>query len=249
MALELLKDNIQKVPFLNLVKACTNAFEAIDAIQHNKIDLIFLDIQMPRLSGIQLAGIMQHKPIIIFLTAFQDYAIEAFSIGAVDYLLKPVPFERFLQASIKAFDFYKMKLLQSEGSQLPIQSDVLADVNIPTTDLTNVSGHFIYVYVEYSLIKIDTTSILYIEGLKDYVKIFLSNTSKPIITRLSMKLLEERLMPFGFLRTHRSYIVSVNSISSVQRSLISIGDKVLPVGENYRDVLMHTISKKNILNV
>ena len=203
---------------------------------------------MPGLSGLQLSGILQSKPNIIFLTAYQDYAVEAFNVGAVDYLLKPVSFERFLQAAVKALNFQKMSLSHYENAEKTIVPEIESDSVIQSKE-TSDNSHFIYVYVEYSLVKIDTRNILYIEGLKDYVKIILSNTGKPVITRISMKLLEEKLTPFGFLRTHRSYIVSINSITSVQKSLISIGDTELPVGENYRENLMKVINLKNILNV
>lgn len=206
---------------------------------------------MPGLSGLQLSGILQSKPNIIFLTAYQDYAVEAFNVGAIDYLLKPVSFERFLQASVKALNFQRMSLSHFENSDKISNTDEEAESNVPSAKEISSSenSNFIYVYVEYSLVKIDTRNILYIEGLKDYVKIILSNTGKPVITRISMKLLEEKLTPFGFLRTHRSYIVSINSITSVQKSLISIGDTELPVGENYRENLMKVINQKNILNV
>lgn len=202
---------------------------------------------MPGLTGLQLAGIMQQKPIIIFLTAYHDYAVEAFNVSAVDYLLKPVSFERFLQGAIKALDFYKMRPGQAESVSKNTEHADMSQSN--TAPVLNSVSNFIYVYVEYSLVKIDTSTILYIEGLKDYVKIFLSTGNRPIVTRINMKLLEERLLPFDFLRTHRSYIVSVNNITSVQKSLITIGDKILPVGESYRESLIKVISRKNILNV
>jgi two-component system, LytTR family, response regulator len=203
---------------------------------------------MPGLSGLQLTSVLQYKPSIIFLTAYQDYAVEAFNVGAIDYLLKPVSFERFLQAAVKALNFHRMSLNQFENFEKTITEDPEPLIPIVKEGQSTENSNFIYVYVEYSLVKIDTRNILYIEGLKDYVKIILSSTGKPVITRISMKLLEERLTPFGFLRTHRSYIVAIDCITSVQKSLISIGDTTLPVGENYRENLMKVINQKNILN-
>ncbi len=206
---------------------------------------------MPGLSGLQLAGIMQQKPIVIFLTAYHDYAIEAFNVSAIDYLLKPVSFERFMQGALKALDYHKLRLAQNNNTEEKASSGNTAteQVSLASPENTGVKHNFIYVYVEYSLVKIDTSTILYIEGLKDYVKIFLSTSTRPIITRISMKLLEEKLLPFDFLRIHRSYIVSINNIASVQKSLITIADKILPVGESYRDALTEAISKRNILNI
>jgi DNA-binding LytR/AlgR family response regulator len=209
---------------------------------------MFLDIQMPGLTGLQLAGISPQMPLIIFLTAYNNYAVEAFNVGAIDYLLKPVSFERFMQASVKALEVHNFKILKQD-SDLPYNAVSPAPDAIKFENPVQDNSHFIYVYVDYSLIKIDTNDITHIEGLKDYVKIYLLHQPKPVITRISMKLLEDKLRPFSFMRTHRSYIVSINSITAVKKSLIYINEKELPVGESYRDVLMNTISRQNILHI
>ena len=237
LALELLEDNIRKIPFLQLVKSCRNAMEAMEALQKNQVDLVFLDIQMPGLTGMQLAGNMRGKCMIIFLTAYENYALDGYNVNAVDYLLKPVAFERFMQAAMKAFELHTLK-----QPALPDAPVVLKPV---TED--RPGQKFIYVYVEYNLVRVDIDDIRFIEGYKDYVKIHLLSTQRPVITRMSMKLLEEKLQPYNFLRVHKSYIVAADKITAIQKSMISIGTAEMPVSENYRDALMARIKEQNIL--
>ena len=213
LVLDLLVDNIAKVPFLHLVQRCRNAMEAADVLHNEKVDLIFLDIQMPGLSGLQFLGTLNNPPLVIFVTAYREHALEGFNLNAVDYLVKPVSFERFLKACNKAYDFYK--LLQKP----------------PTNE--DDPGYF-FVYVEYNLVKIVVADILYIEGMKDYVKIFLSGSSRPVITRTSMKAMEERLAGYRFVRIHKSYIVSADKITAIKRDLVCIDKVELPLSENYK---------------
>jgi DNA-binding LytR/AlgR family response regulator len=211
--LDLLVDNIQKVPFLHLIGRCKNALEAADVLHREKIDLLFIDIQMPGLSGLQFLGSLPHPPMAIFVTAYKEYALEGFNLDAVDYLLKPVSFDRFLKACNKAHERYNLQ-------QKPLPKDTAPD--------------YFFVYVEYAQVKISIPDILYIEGMGDYVKIHLSSSTKAIMTRMNLKALEEKLSAHRFIRTHKSYIVPVGKITAVKRDLVCIGNLELPVSDGYR---------------
>ena len=213
LVLDLLVDNIQKVPFLKLIGRCRNAMEAAELLHKEKVDLIFLDIQMPGLNGLQFVKTLQQPPMIIFVTAYKEYALEGFNLDAVDYLLKPVSFERFLKACNKAFDLYNLQRKKSPKEDQP--------------------GYF-FVYVEYNQVKVTIADILYIEGMKDYVKIFLSTSAKPVITKMSLKSLEEKLSGYRFARIHKSYIVSADKVTAIKRDLVCISNVELPLSESYR---------------
>jgi len=219
LVLELVVDNIKQVPYLNLVKACKNAMEAIEVLQRQKIDLIFLDIQMPKLSGLQFIQTLPQPPMIIFITAYDKYAMEGYNLNVVDYLLKPVSLERFLKACNKAkelFDFRNDKLSPNPKEDTP---------------------DHIFVHVEYTLVKILFADILFIEGLKDYIKIHLASSNKPVLTRMSMKAMEEKLPADKFSRTHKSFIVAANKITVIKRDLVVIGDHQIPVSDFYKENL------------
>ncbi len=222
LVLDLVVDNIKQVPYLNLVKACRNAMEAIDVLQKEKIDLIFLDIQMPRLSGLQFIQTLQHPPMIIFITAYEQYALEGYNLNIVDYLLKPVSFERFLRACNKAKEWYD---LRNEKTSSPAS---------PTKEET---PDHIFVHVEYNLVKIVFSDILFIEGLKDYIKIHLVSVSKPVLTRMTMKAVEEKLPADKFIRTHKSFIVNADKIAVIKRDLIVIGNHEIAVSDFYKENL------------
>ena len=223
LALELLEDNISKVPFLELVKTCRNAMEAVEALRLHQVDLLFLDIQMPDISGIQLLKSLSHKPLVIFTTAFSGYAQEGFDLDVIDYLLKPYSFERFLKAVNKAREY--LGLLEIAG--------------------THVSAHepapaFIFVKADYRLVRINLHDIYYVEGLKDYVKIYLDE--KPVVTQMSMKSLEEKLPQSEFIRVHRSFIVAFSKVESIHKNMLTIGRKEIPVSEPYREKLYKMIN-------
>jgi len=222
LVLDLLEDDIKRVPFLQLVQRCRNAMEAAEVLHRESIDLIFLDIQMPGLNGLKFVESLTAKPMIIFITAYKEHALEGFNLAAIDYLLKPVSFERFLKACNKAYDFYLLQQKPSSSTADP--------------------GYF-FVFVEYNQVKVVIADILYIEGMKDYVKIFLESADRPVITRMSMKSLEDKLSPHRFVRTHKSFIVSVDKIISVKRDLISLGKTELPLSENYKPALDKLLSK------
>ena len=217
LALELLEDNISKVEYLELVAKFNNPLKAIQMLQEQPVDLVFLDIQMPGLSGLQLIQSIPNKPMFILVTAYEKFALEGFDLNVVDYLVKPVPLDRFIKACNKALELHNLKT----QSKLPGQ---------------NTPDYF-FVNVDYSLLKIVRSDIIYIEGLKDYVKIHLKSSSKPIVPRITMKGLEELLPSSQFIRIHKSYIVSINSITAIRKNSVFIGTLELPVSENYRDNL------------
>ncbi|MCK9219567.1 MAG: LytTR family DNA-binding domain-containing protein [Bacteroidales bacterium] len=227
LALDLIEDNIKKVPFLELVKTCKSALEAMEVMRFQPIDLIFLDIQMPDISGIQLLKSLTHKPLVVFTTAYSNYAREGFDLDVIDYLLKPYSFQRFIKAVNKVREYLDLR-------ELAISHENSKEI------LT--SSHFLFVRADYKLVKIDLNDILYIEGLKDYVKIYTGN--KPIITQMSMKSLEEKLPARDFIRVHRSFIIAFNKIDYIQKQTLSIGNKEIPVSEHYRDQLFNIINNE-----
>lgn len=214
LALELLADNISKVPYLHLVAATDSAINAMEILQQQTIDLIFLDIQMPGLTGLQFIQTLKEKPMFILVTAYEKYALEGFNLDVVDYLVKPVSLERFIKACNKANDLYQLKTRPRQSSA------------------ENNPGFF-FVNVDYSLLKVIFDDISYIEGLKDYIKIHLKSTSKNVITRMSMKSLEEQLPAAQFVRVHKSYIVSVKHVTAIRKNSVFIDAIELPVSDNY----------------
>lgn len=217
LALDLLEDNIRKIPFLTMVKRCKNSFEAHEAVMKENIDLIFLDIQMPGISGVQFLQSIAKPPMVIFITAYEQFALEGFNLNVIDYLLKPVSFDRFLKAVNKAHELFNLK-------------------NSPATTSGELP-EYLFVNAEYSLVKINIRDILYVEGLKDYIKIFVTNAARPVITRMSMKTMEEKLPPEKFIRVHKSFIISLDKIVSIRKGKISIGDASIPVSEHYKENL------------
>jgi DNA-binding LytR/AlgR family response regulator len=229
LALDLLEDNIRKVAFLELIGKCKSGIEAMELLQREKTDLIFLDIQMPDLSGIQFLKSLPVKPLVIFTTAYEKYALEGFDLDAVDYLLKPFSFERFLKSVNKAQEYMGLQNKQNTSLQ----------------EISPKAPEYLFVKSDYKLVKVDFKDILYIEGLKDYIKIY--SGEKPVIAHLSMKTAEEKLPGDDFHRIHRSYIVNLRKIRFVQRNKVIIGDKTIPIGENYREGFFKVINdNKNI---
>lgn len=221
LVLDLLVDNIRQVPFLQLVGRCRNAMEAAEVLHANEVDLLFLDIQMPGLNGLQFLQSLGNPPMFILITAYPDYALEGFNLDVVDYLLKPVSFERFLKACNKAQELYRLR-------QKPATKEALPD--------------YFFVFVEYVQVKVPIPAILYIEGMKDYVKIFLDNQVRPVITKMSMKALLDKLQGRRFARTHKSYIVNADRVTAVKRDLICLGALELPLSESYRPAVEQLLS-------
>jgi DNA-binding LytR/AlgR family response regulator len=218
LALQLLADNISKVPYLHLVASCGDAFEAVQVLQDNSIDLIFIDIQMPGLTGLQFIESLSKKPMVILVTAYKQYALEGYNLDVVDYLVKPVSMDRFIKACNKAQELH---LLRTAGTRTP---------NGPAAE-------YMFVNVGYSLLKVIFSDMEWIEGLKDYLQIHLKSTPKPVIVRMSFKAIEEQLPPGQFVRIHKSYVVSVNSITAIRKSSVFIREHEFPVGETYREVI------------
>jgi DNA-binding LytR/AlgR family response regulator len=221
LVLDLIVDNIRQVSYLHLVKACRNAMEAIEVLSTEKIDLIFLDIQMPKLGGLQLIQTLQHRPMIILVTAYESYALEGYNFNVVDYLLKPVSFERFLKACNKAKELFALK------------ND---STNHPAHHLNQAPDH-LFVNVEYTLVRISFADILFVEGLKDYLKIHLSSSPKPILTKMSLKAMEEKLPAAKFIRVHKSFIVGIDKVTIIKRDFVCIGNQEIPVSDFYKENL------------
>ena len=199
------------MPFLNLVGTFTDPVEATSELQKGTIDLIFLDIQMPGLTGLEFLNTLERKPAVIFTTAYDEYAVESYDFNTIDYLLKPISFERFLKAANKANE-----VLSSSGAE----SDT----------------KFIFIKADYKIHKIATDDIAYIEGYKDYVRIY--TAEKRFVTRESMKNMDDLLPKDCFLRIHRSYIISIEKFSAIEGNMIILGEEKLPIGKSYREQVM-----------
>lgn len=241
LALDLLADNIRHVPFLRLTQTFRNVHEAMAYLQSNKVDLVFLDVQMPGLSGITLANNLKGKTPVILLTAYDTYAVEAYGLDVLDYLLKPVAFDRFLQSCFKAYEWYNRS---GQPANATLANRTVMDAG---TYAAGSDPRFLFVHVDYNLVRIELNDILYIEAFKDYVKIFLESSARPVVTRMSMKVLEERLGNFHFVRIHKSYIVSLTKITALQKGLVSMGRQELPISEGFRDKLSESIKRMNVL--
>ncbi len=227
LALDILEDYISKVPFLHLVKTTTSAIEGLSLVQNDAIDLVFLDVQMPELTGIQFLKIINGKCDVILTTAYSQYALDGYDLDVVDYLLKPIAFDRFYKAA--------QKVLQSSGNTNSSAPEVLS---------VQKNHDFIFVKTEHKIQKIYLDDILYIEGLKDYISIF--TRSERIITLQNMKKMEESLPSKSFIRVHKSYIIALGKIESIERSRIQIGEKIIPIGDTYREYFFKQIENKNI---
>jgi two-component system LytT family response regulator len=230
LALHILEDYISKVPSLELVRSTTNPIEALTLVQDGNVDLVFLDVQMPELTGIQFLRIANGKTKVILTTAYPEYALEGYELDVIDYLLKPIAFERFFKSVQKAQGIIQPNHKPVAAAEPVQQNDFLSD--------------FIFIKSEHKIQKVYLRDILFIEGLKDYISIF--TTGERIITLQNMKKMEDALPEKHFIRVHKSYIVSLNKIDSIERSRICIGDKIIPVGDTYRDQFFKIIDGKNI---
>jgi DNA-binding LytR/AlgR family response regulator len=216
LALDLLERYVNKTPYLDLKARCSSAIEALDIINSMLIDLIFVDIQMPELTGLEFSRTLNKDTKLIFTTAFSEYAIESYKVNALDYLLKPFNYEEFLKATNKAkewFDLVKSEKIIEQGE----------------------TSNFMFVKSEYKQIKINLNDVLYFEGLKDYVKIWLKDTAKPILTIMTLKSLEEKLSTEKFMRIHRSFIISLDKIDIVERGQVLFPNSTrITIAEQYK---------------
>lgn len=232
LALDLVKKFIGQTSFLQLEGSFDNAIQALSFLNQQEIDLIFLDIQMPDLSGMELARILEgknqaRKPRIIFTTAYNQFAIEGYKVDALDYLLKPFSYEEFLKACTKAY-----QQLEKDSQQAPrVQMDIEEKVA------------YIFLKVEYQLVKVLLKDITYVEAYKDYVKVYLKDKQSPLLSLTSMKSMESLLPESKFMRIHRSFIINLDHIESISRNLVKIGQAELAVSDNYKDKFMEFINK------
>ena len=220
LALDLLESYVQKTPFLNLCGKYSNALAAMNVLKERKIDLLFLDIQMPELNGLEFSKLVPTDTRIIFTTAFSQYAIDGYKVNALDYLLKPISYADFLKSANKGLQWFEL-----------IKNNETTTVS-PTTQKDILDC--IYVKSEYKLVQIELKNILYIEGLKDYIKIYIEGTPHPILSLMSMKTMEERLPSDRFMRVHRSYIVQKNKIRIINHGRIVFGKTYIPISESYK---------------
>lgn len=225
IAIRVINSHLEKIPSMEVVAKCQHAMEALEVLRNQTIDLIFLDIQMPQITGIDFLKTLNRPPKVIFTTAYRDYAIEAFDLEVIDYLLKPVPFDRFLKAVNK---FYK----QNDNSLMKVNTGTSVDAD-----------DFIYVKSERKVLKIFLKDVMYIESLKDYVKVHTSN--KLVITKQLISQFEEVLPAERFLRTHRSFMVSVDKIEAFTAETIEIAGQELPIGRVYKNAVMNVLNYKN----
>lgn len=226
LALKLLSDYVNKTPFLQLIKQTTNPFEAIELVQAGGVDLLFLDIQMPELTGLQLMKIIGHKCKVILTTAYPDYALDGYEFDVIDYLLKPITFDRFLVAAHKARE------------RVSAEPAVVIQAAAPKEP---VAG-YIFVKTEYKIQKIDLADILYMEGLRDYVAIHIPGGK--VLTLQSMRSFQEQLPESQFMRVHKSYLVALDKIEFIERNRIVIAGNYIPVGETYQEQFQQRLNIK-----
>lgn len=232
LALKLVVSFIERTHFLKLAGAFSSAVAALRGLQQaSPVDLIFLDIQMPDLNGLELARVLDRGPgggpRVVFTTAFNQYALEGYKVDALDYLLKPFNYEEFLRAAEKARAY-------AERSQL-------APTNPP--EPTAPPEDYLYLKVEYQLVRVPFADILYVEGLKDYVKVHRRSESRPLLSLMSLKSLEEKLPARQFMRIHRSYIVGLQHITSIGRGTVMIGGETIPISDGYRETFEQFIAR------
>jgi len=223
LALELLQSYVQRTPFLTLAGSYSSAVEAAEALKNAPVELVFCDIQMPGLSGLDFAKLLPEQTQLVFTTAFKQYAVEGYKVNAIDYLLKPITYDDFLAAAQKA---QKNALTKSEEAA-PAEAE----------------ADHIFVKSEYKIIRIETADILYVEGLKDYVKIYLESQPRPVLSLASMHNIEEGLPASRFLRVHRSFIVNMDKVRVIERGQIIFGDKRITISEAAKDRVNDYITK------
>ena len=224
MAVELLSSYVKRTPFLNLTGGYNSAVSAIKALREPPVDILFLDIQMPELSGLEFAKILPKETRIVFTTAFSEYALEGYEIDALGYLLKPISYESFIKVAQKALDWF--------------------------TRISKIDNYkrdrFMFIKSDYKLVRVNLDDILYVEGLKDYVRIYLENGEK-IMSLMNMKTLEDYLPRPEFLRTHRSFIVHMNKVKLIDRMRFVFGDVYIPISDSYKDYINDVLDRYTLV--
>ena len=228
LAVELLASYVSKIPFLELCGKYNNATDALHGIGETPVDLLFLDIQMPELNGLELSKMIPEGTRIVFTTAFNQYAVDGFRVNALDYLLKPISYADFLEACNKALQWFQLVQQQEQPAAAPAGEE-------PTS---------IFVKSEYKLLQIQLDDIRYIEGLKDYVKIYTELSPHPILSLMNMKAIEQMLPASRFIRVHRSFIVQKSKIREIERNRIVFGDVYIPIGDSYKQAFQDFINSK-----
>ena len=239
LAVSLLESYVNKTPFLELQGKYGSAVNALPALTEKPVDLLFLDIQMPELNGMEFSRILKAETRIIFTTAFGQYALDSYKVNALDYLLKPISYADFLKSANKALQWYEL-LREGNGAK----SDTGAD-NTPAQQQSSIES--IFIKTEYKLVQVELRKILYIEGLKDYVKIYVEDEQHPILSLMSMKNLEDMLPASRFVRVHRSYIVQPEKIKVIERGRIVFDKKYIPISDNYKQKFMEFLSQRSLL--
>lgn len=236
LAVSLLESYVNKTPFLELKGSYYSALNALSELRDSPVDLLFLDIQMPELSGLEFSKLLGQETRVIFTTAFDCYAVDSYRVDALDYLLKPISYPVFLAAANKALRWYEITRERATAFSQPTPSVAQAE-----------NPESIFVKSEYKLIQIELDKILYIEGLKDYVKIYAIDEPSPILSLMSMKSLEDILPEERFVRIHRSYIVQLDKIRVIERNHIVFGKQYIPISESYKRRFMELLEKRAIL--
>ena len=229
LAVELLASYVSKIPFLELCGKYTNATDALHGISEQPVDLMFLDIQMPELNGLELSKMVPESTRIVFTTAFGQYAVDGFRVNALDYLLKPISYADFLEASNKAMQWFQLVQQNEQPAAAPAVEE---------------EPRSIFVKSEYKLLQINLDDIRYIEGLKDYVKIYTEQSPHPILSLMNMKAIEQLLPTSRFIRVHRSFIVQKSKIREIERNRIVFGDVYIPIGDSYKQAFQDFINAK-----
>lgn len=227
LAAELLLSYAKRISYLNVRGTFNSAIAAMRELREHPVDLIFLDIQMPELSGLEFARILPPQTRIIFTTAFNQYAIDGYKVNAMDYLLKPISYDDFLQACNKALEYFTSQQIHTSNKEK--------------------ADRFIFVKSEYKLVRINLDDVLYIEGVKDYVKIYFDNGDKPVMSLMNMKRIEESLPSPEFMRTHRSYIVNMMKVKVIDRLRIVFDKVYIPISDSYKDEVMSFLDSHTLL--
>lgn len=229
LALGLMASYVKKTPFLELVGSYSSAVQAMQEMHDNPVDLIFLDIQMPELNGLDYSRMISPQTRVVFTTAFNQYALDGYKVNAIDYLLKPISYPDFLLAANKAQEWFRLVEQSQQSEKKENQDEKLS----------------IFVKSDYKLIRIELKNILYVEGLKDYVKIYEGNTGRPVISLMSMKAMEEMLPADRFMRVHRSYIVQKEKIRIIEHNRIVFGNTYIPIGDSYKQAFQDFLNKRS----
>jgi DNA-binding LytR/AlgR family response regulator len=229
LALRLLAGYVERIPFLELVGTCRSALEAMAVLQREAVDVLFLDVQMPDLTGVEFVRTLRPHAAVVFTTAYKQYAVEGFDLDAVDYLIKPIPFDRFLKAATKVQE----RLAPPPAAPIPAPAPAAP------------AEEYIFVKADYHTQRVTLRDIRYLEGLKDYVKIH-TGAGKPLLTLNSLRAFEERLPATEFVRVHRSFIVALSWIDSIRKNRIYLGEAVIPIGDAYAEAFHQLIEQRNM---